>query len=109
MDMRVDALTIGTICNGAIDESFSRAIKDVLANIRDINTLGRQARRIRLDISFVPYEDRSGADVSFKCETKLAGSESVDSRIFIAEKDGTLKAFAVPEHPDLFEEEEMSK
>ena len=86
-------LSLDTICKGAVIELGDEALKRIAANMADVNTEPTQKRKIVLTIEFAPYNDRTGAAVSTKVETKLAGMKPADGTMFIAKKGGEWLAF----------------
>jgi len=68
---------------GAAFEKFAFALQDVLRNIQDPNTSFRDVRKINLEVTFKPYEDRSGADIVINCTQKLAPIVGFSSRVVI--------------------------
>ena len=87
-------LTLGTICGGAAEEVFAREFAEVLKNMVDPNTPAASAREIILKFRFKPLSDRSGAEVTFACASKLAPVDIVKSSIFLSRGGGQLAAFA---------------
>jgi hypothetical protein len=102
-----EQLNIGNVCRGAAVEVFEKALAEVLKNIADPNTLAEAKRGIALKFDFKPMKDRSGAEVTFKCDTKLAGIEAVSGSIFISKQAGTLRGYTRDIRQDmLFAKEE---
>lgn len=91
--MSVPKVDLFTICRGAALQLFQNALDKVSANIKDANTGVNKKRKITLNFEFVPYADRSGAEVVCTVDTKLAGIVGVNSSIYLKKKDGQLEAF----------------
>lgn len=92
--MEPEAISLTTICNGAVPEVFERELREVLANITDPNTDAEKARRLKIEFVFAPYEDRSGAHVSFTVRATLQPVRVAKSRLFLSRQSGSLKAYA---------------
>jgi len=86
-------VTLSTLGNGALLELFEREMLKVMKNIGDENTKPTAKREITLKITFTPYKDRRGAEVSLNAQSKLVTAQSVDGRLFLAMQDGQLHAF----------------
>lgn len=93
--MDAQEISLTTICEGAVPEVFLRELKEVLANIADPNTDPERARGVTLKFTFKPYEDRSGAQVSFTCKPTLQPVEVAKSPVFLSRHTGALKAYTV--------------
>jgi len=85
-------VSLDTIGGGALVELFDAELSRILANIADPNTDTKVQRRITLSVSFKPNRERDIADVTMKCESKLAGIQSVDSQLFLGKQKGKLIA-----------------
>jgi hypothetical protein len=94
---KVEILGLNNICGGALDEVFRRELREVLKNMYDINTPAEATRKITLELTFSPYEDRSGAEVHFTCKSKTVPVKAVSGRVFFARR-GT-EIVAVPHDP----------
>lgn len=68
---------------GAAEEKFEDALKKVLANILDPNTRPQTAREVILRVKIKPSEERTDADVTIDCQTKLASDKAFPTKIFI--------------------------
>ena len=90
-------LSLFNICRGAADEIFKREVDLVIDNIADVNTDSEQKRSIIMEFQFTPMKDRSGAAVSLKVRSKLAGVDPVDGTMFLVHRDGEV--VAVPYDP----------
>ena len=86
-------LSLDTLAKGAVIELGDEALKRIAQNMADVNTEATQKRSIVLKIDFAPYNDRSGAAISVKVDTKLAGLKPADGTMFIAKKGGEWLAF----------------
>lgn len=95
--MEQEPLTLVNICGGAVDEVFQRELEQVLSNISDVNTDAESKRKVTLEFTFEPFEDRSGAKVSFQCKSKTMPVNAVKGTVFFSRKGATL--IAVPHDP----------
>jgi len=103
-------VTLETACEGAAKELFDRVLKEVMANIQDINTDPEGKRKLSLVFTFKPAEDRSSAVISLDCDTKLAPVSSIGGSIFIVKEPGGRKAYASSAKQEpLFPQEQPQK
>jgi hypothetical protein len=65
-----EQVTLSNLCGGAIEEVFQREFAEVLSNIGDVNTDPEAKRKIVLEFTLEPFEDRSGAQVTFAAAIK---------------------------------------
>lgn len=84
----MDQLTLQNICGGAVPERWTRALKLILKNMRDVNAPVKATRTLTLEFTFRPHVDRCGAEVSFKVKEKLAGDDAVQGNIYMAQQPG---------------------
>lgn len=95
--MEREQVNLGNLCGGAIEEVFQREFASVLANIADVNTNAEAKRKITLEFTITPFEDRSGAQVTFACKSKTVPVEAVKGTVFLERKG--LSFVAVPHDP----------
>lgn len=95
--MEREQVNLGNLCGGAIEEVFQREFAAVLANIADVNTAPEAKRKITLEFTITPFEDRSGAQVTFACKSKTVPVEAVKGTVFLERKG--LSFVAVPHDP----------
>jgi len=106
----VERVSLDTIAGGAIGELFSEELMRVLANITDPNTDAKTSRKITIEVSFAPNEDRDETGVKVKCSSKLAGIKTVETRLFVGYSGGELTAVENnPKQSGLFDQEETRK
>ena len=86
-------LELENLCGGAAAERFSDALDAVLANIADVNTEWKPARKIKMEIIIAPDESRKSGKIGFKVKPELAPHRSVESIIAIAREGGRLQAY----------------
>jgi hypothetical protein len=83
MDSKPEEVSLSNLCGGAIEEVFQREFAQVLANIADVNTDPEAKRKITLEFTILPFEDRSGAQVTFACKSKTVPVEAVKGTVFL--------------------------
>ncbi len=96
--------SLATIRGGAAIERFDLALAEIAANIADPNTRPTDKRKIILEVTLQPSEDRESVATSFKVVTKPAPLTPVVALIYIGNRNG--KAVAVtydPAQDDLFQ------
>lgn len=84
----MEEIKIGTLANGAVEERFNQALKEVLSNIQDPNTEHKVKRKISLTLTFVANENRDLASIDFDVKKTLAQPKNVRTAILIG-TDGT--------------------
>jgi hypothetical protein len=89
-----EQVTLSNICGGAVEEVFQREWASLLANIGDINTNPEAKRKLTLEFSIKPFEDRSGAQVTFACKSKTVPVDEVKGTVFLTRRGTTLIAVA---------------
>jgi hypothetical protein len=82
--MNQEMLTLSNICQGSAEEIFLRELQKVCENIADPNTNAKAARSIVLEFKIKPFEDRSGAQITFDCKSKVPGVATVGGQMFLA-------------------------
>jgi hypothetical protein len=98
-------LSLYNVCRGAADEIFKREVDLVIDNIIDNNTDSEQKRSIIMEFEFIPMKDRSGASISMKVKSKLAGVEPVEGTMFLTRRAGEVVAVPYdPRQEELFAE-----
>ncbi len=97
MDDEKEQVTLSNLCGGAIEEVFQREWAAVLANIGDVNTDAAAKRKLTLEFSIAPFEDRSGAQVTFSCKSKTIPVQAVKGTVFLQRRG--LAMVAVPHDP----------
>jgi hypothetical protein len=95
--MEKEQVTLGNLCGGAVEEVFQREFAEVLANIGDVNTDAEAKRKITLEFTVAPFEDRSGAQVTFSCKSKVVPVTAVKGTVFLQRRGMVM--VAVPHDP----------
>ncbi len=91
----VDLTTIG---QGAAVALFAAEWKKVIDNIADLNTAAQARRKVTLEITLLPSEDRKGSQVYVDCKAKLAPHRGEATTIYFGIVDG--KRAAVESNPN---------
>jgi hypothetical protein len=92
-----EQVNLSNLCGGAVEEVFQRELAQVLANIADVNTDPEAKRKLVLEFTIKPFEDRSGAQVTFACKSKTVPVQEVKGTVFL-QRQG-LVMVAVPHDP----------
>lgn len=92
-----ESVSLSNLCGGAIEEVFQKEWAAVLANIADVNTNPEAKRKLTLEFTIKPFEDRSGAQVTFSCKSKTVPVEEVKGTVFLQRRG--LNMVAVPHDP----------
>jgi hypothetical protein len=92
-----EEVSLSNLCGGAIEEVFQREFAAVLANIADVNTDPEAKRKIKLEFTISPFDDRSGAQVTFACTSKTVPVQAVKGTVFLQRRG--LAIVAVPHDP----------
>lgn len=79
---RADEIDNGNMI-AQLDEELRRAVEDVL----DVNKKSTAARTVNLKITVAPAKSRREAEVTYKCEAKLASHDDRDSTTIWLDRD----------------------
>jgi hypothetical protein len=97
MENEKEEVSLSNLCGGAIEEVFQREWASVLANIGDVNTDPEAKRKITLEFVVTPFEDRSGAQITFHCKSKTVPVDAVKGTVFLQRRG--LVMVAMPHDP----------
>ena len=93
--MSDEQLSLTNVMNGGLVELFDRELGEVLRNIADVNCPADKSRKINFEVTFKPFDDRSGAEILVKCASKLVGAGAPKTQIFLAkDKSGKVRAWS---------------
>ena len=105
-------ITLKQIGNGALEEKFQQAMKDVILNTCDPNTDATGKRKITVELIFTPNKnDRSQCSLDTKVTTKLGISKPLLSMVTMGVDTDTGEVAAyehVATQPSLFDEKPKS-
>jgi len=90
-------VTLSNLCGGAVEEVFQREWAAMLQNVADVNTDPEAKRKVTLEFGITPFEDRSGAQITFHCKSKTVPVEAVKGTVFLQRRG--LVMVAVPHDP----------
>jgi hypothetical protein len=82
--MRID---IGQLADGAVSERIGLELQKVLDNIADPNTEWKAKRKLTIELTFSPDEDRDLSRINIKTVAKLTPARDVVTKIII-DQDG---------------------
>ena len=86
---RVEQLAdISTIGAGAAAEKFAEELKAVLDNIRDPNTEAEGKRKIIMEWSFIPSEDRELVKTTITAKSVFAATKPTSELLFVGRQGG---------------------
>jgi hypothetical protein len=97
MDQQPESMTLSNICGGGVEEVFQKEWAKVLENIADINVDPESKRKLTLEFTISPFEDRSGAQVTFSCKSKTIPVDAVKGTVFLQRRG--LVMVAIPHDP----------
>lgn len=80
-------INLEKFAGGALAEKFNMGLKEVLENIADPNTEAKKKRKLTIELTFNPDEERELSLVDILVKTKLEPSKAVATKILI-DKDG---------------------
>jgi len=104
--MSVRKVDLTTICGGGLPELFARELRDVMANITDINTDPKKPRRITMTVDVYPSTDRATCALELGITSKHAPIVKMAGSLFIAVAGETLEAYTSDlRQQDIFDEQ----
>lgn len=107
--MENDLITLGNICGGAVEELFQRELEEVLKNIGDVNTDPEAKRKITMEFTLKPFEDRSGAQIWFAVKSKVMPAVAAAGTMFLQRRGTSMVAIPHdPQQAKLFRESDKS-
>lgn len=77
-----EGLSLGKLAKSKLNKEFPQALKEVAANIVDLEYPPAAPREINIKIKIIPQADRSGAKMSVQLVTKLAAKREKEQEIF---------------------------
>ncbi len=80
-------INLEKFAGGALAEKFNIGLKEVLENIADPNTEAKKKRKLTVELTFNPDEERELSLVDILVKTKLEPPKAVATKILI-DKDG---------------------
>ena len=100
-------VNLDTINKGAAKELFQEALGKVIANINDLNVPATAQRKITLEVTFEPNEDRQTVLTYVEVKTKLAPIKEHQDTMILAFQGNKQKALVHNVHQgSLFDKSE---
>lgn len=91
--MRVlEPICLATLGEGAAEELFQRELARVLDNIRDPNTQWKKPRKVVLELTIQPDEERQVGTTVIACTSKLAPTKGNQTTLYMGFREGRLVA-----------------
>lgn len=88
---RVEQLAdLNTVGGGAAAERFATELRAVLENIRDVNTSWKGKRKIKMEWTFEPDEERQVCKVTLTAQHSVPGTKPVSEVLYVARHEGEL-------------------
>lgn len=82
-------VSVMELAGGAIQEQIEHAMKMVMENILDPNTEAKKARKLTIDLTFKPNDNREIVSCSAQAKPTLAPIKPIMTNIIVdADKDG---------------------
>lgn len=76
-------INLENFAGGALTEKFNIAFQEIIENIADPNTKPEIKRKLTLELTFVPSEDRELSLVDINTKTKLAPPKATATKVLI--------------------------
>lgn len=83
----LDKVTLKALAAGAAGERFDHVMEDIIKNIRDVNTDAKAPRKISLEITVRPNEDREHAEATLVVKTTLSPIKSYAMAMYVRRDD----------------------
>lgn len=97
-------LTVSEMANGVIEERLTEELEKVLKNILDPNTEAKKQRKIKLELTIKPNEQRTMGEVVIATSSTLVSPKPVSTNIYMGAdpKTGAVGASEInPAQPQL--------
>lgn len=88
----MEDVTLDNVGGGAAPQLFERHLPEILANIQDLNTDAKKARKITLEVVFNPTPDREAATVVVRSKVSLAPTNPAAGMVHMGRRNGRLVA-----------------
>lgn len=79
---------LSSIAEGNLQEKVDRALAKVTKNIMDLNTDAKKKRKVTINITLAPNDNRDTVDVITDVKTTLAPEVGVSTTLLVGEDDG---------------------
>lgn len=85
--------SIDTLGNGKAKDMLNFALQEAVDNCLDINRDYKKTRKVTLEITLAPAEDRAGIGVTFQAKTRLVPDRAGAEHFVIANTEDGAKAY----------------
>lgn len=85
-------INLEEFAEGALAEKFNIGFEDVLENIADLNTDPKKKRKMTVELTFTPDEERELSLVDIIVKTKLVPNKTVSTKLLIGSDGGEVIA-----------------
>jgi len=92
-----EIVSLATINGGSAIERFDHELKNIVANINDVNTDPKATRKITLELIIKPTEDRTMCAYEIKVNGRPAPMKAVSAFFYLSYQNG--EAVAVENNP----------
>lgn len=79
---------LSKIADGGLQEKVDRALAKVTKNILDPNTEAKKKRKVTINITLGPNDNRDSVDVVTEVRTSLAPDVGISTTLLVGEDDG---------------------
>jgi hypothetical protein len=93
MKQQFEKVGLANLGGGVLEELFGRELGQVLKNIEDPNTDAKAVRKISVEVSIKPNENRDFCAVTVSCKSSLPGVKAHDAAFFLGREGGKLVAY----------------
>jgi hypothetical protein len=87
-DSSFRAVSLAALATGALGERFALALDDARKNIRDPNTKSTAKRKIVIEVTLQPNEDRETIVATFDVRTSMATLKPYQMPLFVGTENG---------------------
>jgi hypothetical protein len=94
-DPHFKAVTLAALAEGALGERFDLALEDARKNIRDPNTKPTAKRKIVIEVTLQPNEDRETIVATFDVRTSMATLKPYQMPLFVGTENGRAAIVAI--------------
>jgi len=76
-------INLAELAQGAVNEQFQLNFQSVIENIYDPNTPAGASRKLTIEMTFKPEDDREIVKISAKTKLSLASSQPVETKVIL--------------------------
>lgn len=100
--MQQKELDLNTIAGGSIPPRFKVELEKVMANIADLNTGAKKKRKITIEVTIEPDDERQLGHCWVHVKSKLAELKPCSTPLFFARSGNKLTAIENSPGPEIF-------